>query len=260
VSVPGRGTAVALLLAGIAWPRAEVSAQSAAQAPRPAAALPSRSAPPGDVRQIVTFLLAPGGLERVQAIYTDSLRPIYASVPHIAQVRGYREVESPEPLDLVIVTRYASMAAMDSANRAMRALNTFALYGRISALAQHHHDQFVAVDPTVSDPPRSDGTASLTVFEYLRLAPGRTADFLAALRTRVRSEERTHPALVHSESGRLLVADGWDVLRMHTVESLGAWQRLLEARWASTAARGAESLVAARKVIIVREDARLRVR
>ncbi|MCU0649970.1 MAG: hypothetical protein MUF00_18405, partial [Gemmatimonadaceae bacterium] len=144
----------------------------------------------GDVRQIVTFLLAPRAMPQVQAIYADSLRPIYARVPQMLHVRGYREVESPEPLDLVIVTKYASMAAMDSANRALRGFGTFALYGAISALAQHHHDQFVAIDPRVSDPPRADSSTALTVFEYLRITPGNAAKYLELLRTRGRAAER----------------------------------------------------------------------
>jgi hypothetical protein len=228
-----------------------------------AAVLPAQGpVAPGDVRQVVTFLFQPGALPQGLAIYADRLRPIYADVPALRRFRAYREVESPEPLDLVVVSHYAGMAGMDSANAALRRPHTsgesaFALYGALSALLQHHHDQFVEMRPAVSDSlPDARG---LTVLEYVRLVPGAHARYEARLASHGRPLERRLP-LLGSETGRLLVADGWDYLRFHVVRSLGDWHAVERARWAAEPALGLAPLVAGRKVILLRADPTLGVR
>jgi hypothetical protein len=77
----------------------------------------------GDVRQIVTFLWQPGASETAASIFERALKPIYISIPSLKKFRAYREVESPEPLDLVVVSTYDSMAGMDAANAALRTPN-----------------------------------------------------------------------------------------------------------------------------------------
>jgi hypothetical protein len=222
-------------------------------------ALPAQPAP-GDVRQIVTFHFVPGGADQVLPIYRDQLRPIYTDVGALRRLRVYREVESSEPLDLIVVSHYASMAGMDSANGALRTphrsgASAYALYGAISRHTQAHHDQFVEMRPALSDTVPSTGV--LTVFEYLRLVPGAGSRFERTVRDVLRPSERKSGASLGSATGRLLVSDGWDYLRIHAVPSLGAWQRVLQAR---SAARAADRWVAARKVIIVRADTTMGVR
>ena len=58
------------------------------------------------VRQLVTFRFAPGRMAEALQIYRDQLRPIYAGISPLLRFRGYSEIESPEPLDLVVVSSY----------------------------------------------------------------------------------------------------------------------------------------------------------
>jgi hypothetical protein len=217
----------------------------------------------GDVRQIVTFLFQPGRTSDAVTIYERQLRPIYAAVPALRRFRAYREVESPEPLDLVVVSHYDGMAGMDAANDALRApgpdgASAFALYGTLSAMTQHHHDQFVEILPALSDTIDARETARLTVFEYVRVTPGAHARYESLVATALRPLERSQRLSLASETGRMLVSDGWDYLRLHRMRSLGDWQRHALAMQSFDDRLG--PLVAARKVIILREDPRLSVR
>ena len=85
------------------------------------ARLPLRDGPSNwptpEVRQIVTFQFAPGRMAEALAIYRDQLRPIYEGIPALLRFRGYSEAESPEPLDLIVVSSYRGMAGMDLAKR-----------------------------------------------------------------------------------------------------------------------------------------------
>ena len=229
---------------------------------QPSAALADTTAR-AEVRQIVTFLFQPGRTADAMAIYERQLRPIYEGVPALRRFRAFREVESPEPLDLVVVSHYDGMAGMDAANEALRApgpdgTSAFALYGTLSAMTQHHHDQFVEMLPALGDSAGADDDARLTVFEYVRVAPGAHARYEALVGSALRPLERAHGHARSSETGRLLVSDGWDYLRLHRVRSLGDWHRHAVAERVLDDRLG--PLVAARKVIILREDPRASVR
>ena len=64
--------------------------------------------------------------------------------------RGFREAESPEPLDLIVVSTFRGMAGMDASNRTPREraekANTSMgeLYGRIGALTEKRQFQVCA--------------------------------------------------------------------------------------------------------------------
>lgn len=217
----------------------------------------------GEVRQIVTFLFQPGGLEQALPVYARALRPIYTDLAALRRLTGYREVESSEPLDLIIVSHYGSMAGMDSANAALRLPHAsrpsaLALYGTLSRLTQHHHDQFVEMRPALSDTLPTN--TLLTVFEYVRLVPGGHARYEASLRESLRPLERRAAHTLGSETGRLLVSDGWDYLRLHAVRTLADWHNYQRAVWDAPAAARNAALVSARKVIIVRRDTTIGVR
>ncbi|MDX2185012.1 MAG: hypothetical protein SFW08_13630 [Gemmatimonadaceae bacterium] len=212
-----------------------------------------------DVRQIVTFRWLPGREADATAIYTGPLRAIYDRVPAIGRVRVFREAESPEPLDLVVVTHYASMAQMDTANAQLRTQSeggrrALQFYGDLSAMSAGHHDQFVEMLPhlRVSRDTASAPRGALVVYEYLRAVPGGLEALERELELRVRPAERASAAAWRSETGRMLVSDGWTHLRIHTVSSLGAWQQFVAATRTAPTHRAYERQIAARKIIILR--------
>lgn len=216
-----------------------------------------------EVRQIVTFLFQPGRSVDANAIYEKQLRPIYTEVPSLRSFRAYHEAESPEPLDLVVVSSYNGMAGMDSANAALRkpsatGQSAFALYGTLSAMTQTHHDQFIEMLPSVSD--SASSTTTLTVFEYIRVAPGMHTDFESRLRTLVRVSEKDARLYDWSETGRVLVGDGWDYVRIFGIKSLADWHRYQRYIHGATMRSQFAATIVTRKTIILRLDAKLSVR
>lgn len=216
-----------------------------------------------DVRQIVTFRFEPGRSGEAMAIYEMQLKPIYTEVVPLRRFRAYREAESPEPLDLVVISSYDGMAGMDAANEALRRPNAsgqsaFALYGALSAMTQAHHDQFVEMLPALGAAD-SDGT-DLTVFEYVRVSPGMQARYSTLLSAKIRPFERAHGLSVWSETGRMLVSDGWDFVRIHGIRSLADWQHYLEQIRRSPHGAVLDGMIAARKTLILRRDSRMSVR
>jgi hypothetical protein len=228
-----------------------------------AAALRAQDAP-REVRQIVTFRYPPSGLQQALTIYEQQLLPIYRELSSLVRFRGYREVESPEPLDLVVVSTYRGMAGMDRANDEMRRVSRPGpgvpfLYRRLAELGTGHHDQFVEMLRTV--PPDPGPPDWLDVFEYLRVVPDGGGGLEQVLATRAAAWEEGAPTgLLAAETGRLLVSDGWDYLRIYRVRNLAGWQAYLEERRQQEWVTDLERHVAARKVIILREAAELRVR
>jgi hypothetical protein len=229
-----------------------------------APASPAAQGAAREVRQIVTFRYPPAGLQQALQIYEQQLLPIYRDLPSLARFRGFREVESPEPLDLVVVSTYRDMAGMDRANDEMRRVSrpgpgVPSLYRRLSELGTGHHDQFVEMLYTASPDP---GVPEwLEVFEYLRVVPDGGGGLEQVLATSVVAWEHAGPAaLLSSETGRLIVSDGWDYLRLYRVRNLAGWQAYLHARREQDWATDLERHVARRKVIILREATELRVR
>lgn len=233
---------------------ARLTTPLSAQTTAPAAAPPST-----EVRQIVTFRWLPGRDAEATAVYIGPLRAIYERVPAIGRVRIFREAESPEPLDLVVVTSYASMAQMDTANAQLRGQSeggrrALQFYADLSALSSGHHDQFVEMLPHLAVPRANPGPTrgSLMVYEYLRAAPGAAATLERELDARVVPAERNYALRLQSESGRFLVSDGWTHLRVHVVPSLGAWQAYVGATRQALTHERFERQIASRKIIILR--------
>lgn len=215
-----------------------------------------------EVRQLVTFLFVPGKSAEAMRIYEASLVPIYREMSDLLRVRGFREVESPEPLDLVIASSYAGMEGMERASPDLRrpaadGRTALQWYGALSAITQQHHDQFVEMLPTLSDAPRD--TDGLVAFEFLQVVPGRSADLEQAIRQeRTRLTRGPQAAVSWSETGRMLIADRWTHLRIHGLGGLADWQLYLARR--HQAAGALESLVVARKTLLLRAVPALAVR
>lgn len=216
-----------------------------------------------EVRQIVTFLWQPGQGDAADRIYREDLRPLYGNLPDLLRFRGYHEVESPEPLDLIVVSSYRGMAGMDSANQALRrpgpsGRTALSFYGTLSGMTQYHHDQFAEMIAALSD--SAPAGERLVVFEYLRLAPGSGPDFERLLARRIRPLERAESLVVWAETGRMLVSDGWDYVRIFGIRSLGDWHRYRVRLGPEGAGTDFARMIVARKTIIVRAAPDLGVR
>jgi hypothetical protein len=219
-----------------------------------------------EVRQLVTFRFLPGQTRAALDVYRTGILPIYRGVESMRTVRLLGEVESPEPLDLVVVTHYADMAGMDRANQAMRALPADGptigqLYQQIADLSLGHHDQFVEV----ISPPATAGAPDglLEVLEFVRVGPGAQGAFERQMLQIVHPWEEDQPTrqlVPRTETARFLVADGWDYLRTYAVRDLASWQAYSTARARHPAVWAANRLVEQRKTMILRELSDMRVR
>ncbi len=208
-----------------------------------------------EVRQIVSFRFLPGKTAEAIQIFHDEARPLYEANGPMLRFRAYREVESPEPLDLVVVSSFRGMEGMDASNIALseeasrRGTRVGDIYGRIAASSDGHRDEFVEMDPSLSWG-EVDG-AGLVVLIRLRLAPGRRGSYETLLRERVVPWEKEHHLATGSESGRFVLSDGFDFFRILGISSLEEWQRYVEAvRTAHFAPEIDEWIAESRQVIL----------
>ena len=206
--------------AAVAAPGAAVTQERAGREPA------DREPAPGEVWQLVTFDFLPGRTAEAVAIFEERAIPLYRRNEAMRSFRGFREVESPVPLDLVVVSAFDGMAGMDRSNDRLRELaaaegtSVGAIYGAIATLASGHTDEFAAMEPALG---HGDPTsARLVAFVRYRNAPGREDDFGRGLAEAVVPWERE--AGVPSATGRMLLADGWHWLRVLGFDSLGAYE------------------------------------
>lgn len=232
--------------------------------PLRATAQPQAAQDVREVRHLVTFRFLPGQTDTVLSLYGLQLLPIYREVDAMRSVRLLREAESPEPLDLVVVTHFESLAAMDRANQALSRpvpdrVSVGQLYRQIADASLGHTDQIVEL---ISAPAPATLEPQIEILEFLRLAPGmgqvfeRTVPSLQAWE----QEQAIRDLLLRSDTARVLVGDGWDYLRTYGVRDLAAWQAYSSARSRHGVPVAASRLVEARKTILLRELTELRVR
>ena len=198
-----------------------------------------------EVRQLVTFRFLPGKSAEALALFREQALPLYRQDQAMLSFRAFREVESPVPLDLIVVSAFRGMAGMDESNASLRALaeeagtSIGAIYGGIGALSSSHHDQFIEMlAPFRNGDPSSKRLVALV---WYRAKPEHARALLGTLEQEVLSWEREQG--IPSSTGRFLVSDGWEYLRFIGFESLGDyqeyWSRVgqIEALDAYTAAR-----------------------
>jgi hypothetical protein len=219
-----------------------------------------------EVRQLVTFRFLPGQARAALEVYRTGILPVYRGVESMRTVRLLGEVESPEPLDLVVVTHYADMAGMDRANQSLRSLPPDSptigqLYQQVADLSLGHHDQFVEVISPPVSAAAPDGL--LEVLEFVRVVPGAQSAFerqILQFAHQWEQDSAIRQLVPRTETARFLVADGWDYLRSYAVRDLAAWQAYSTARARHPAMYAATRLVAERKTMILRELPDMRVR
>jgi hypothetical protein len=221
---------------------------------------------PREVRQLVTFRFLPGQSSAALDLYRAQIVPVYREIEPMRTVRFLGEVESPEPLDLMVVTHFDSMAGMDRANQLLRQLPVDrppigVLYRQIADLSLGHHDQFVEMISPANIAPVPD--ARLEVLEFLRVSAGSGPAFERHVLATVHpweQESAVRDLVARTETARFLVADGWDYLRTYAIRDLAAWQAYNTARGRNPAAASLNRFVEAKKTLILREISDLRVR
>jgi hypothetical protein len=186
-----------------------------------------------EVRQVVSFRFLPGKTAEAIQVFREEALPLYQANEPMLRFRAYREVESPEGLDLVVISSFRGMEGMDASNRALaeeasrRGTRVGEIYGRIAAGSDGHRDEFVEMDPRLSWGDVEG--AGLVVLVRLRIAPGRRSEYETLLRERLVPWEKEHRLVRGSESGRFLLSDGFDYFRIVGISSLGDWHRYVEA-------------------------------
>ncbi|MFT5144073.1 MAG: hypothetical protein ACI80V_003655 [Rhodothermales bacterium] len=184
----------------------------------------------GEVRQIVTFSLLPGRSGEALDLYRERALPLYKSDQHMHAFRVYREVESPVAMDVMVVSSFLGMSGMDSSNTSLRMLAQEAgssigsIYGAIGGLSSSHTDQFVEMLPDLGAGDAS--AARITAFMWFNVEPGQSEAFESGIADTVLPWEKESG--VAASTGRVLVSDGWDYLRVVGRESLGDFQSYLE--------------------------------
>ena len=207
----------------------------------------------GEVRQLVTFSFHPGRSADALRMYRERAVPLYEQDDAMRTFRGFREVESPIPLDLMVVSAFDGMAGMDASNARLREVaaasgtSIGALYGEIGALSSAHTDQFVEMMPDLGT---GDASARrLTAFIWYRVTPGARKGFEAALREVVAGPDRSTGT--PTSTGRFLLSDGWDYLRMLAFDSLGDFQEYEAALSAHPSGRRLDAVTAQRRQVIL---------
>ena len=207
----------------------------------------------GEVRQIVTFSFRPGSSAEAIDVFRERAVPLYEDGTAMLSFRGFREVESPIPLDLMVVSAFQGMAGMDRSNEQLReaaaaaGTSIGAIYGGIAALSSGHTDQFVEMLPALG---AGDPSATrLTALVWYRVRPGERQAFENAL-TLIAGHDR-QDATIPTQFGRFLVSDGWDYLQFLGFESLGQYQEYWQAAsHREDHARLADLTVERRQVIV----------
>ena len=215
----------------------------------------------GEVRQLVTFRFLPGRSGDAMQLYTEQAVPLYKAGNAMRSFRGLREVESPIPLDLIVVSSFAGMGGMDDSNEELRELAANAgtsigtIYGAIGALSSSHDDQFVAMLPDLG---AGDPTAArLIALVWYQTLAGEQEQFERSLKEVVEWEVENG---VRTSTGRFLVSDGWTHLRFLGFESLADYQSY----WDSVSGDGPhgylDGLTAQRREVILAPVPELTVR
>lgn len=214
-----------------------------------------------EVRQIVTFSFLPGASGDALEAYRELAIPLYEEDDAMLSFRGFREVESPVPLDLIVVSAFLGMSGMDRSNAALRDIaadagtSIGAVYGRIGSLSSGHTDQFVEMLPTLGSGDPS--AARLTAFVWYRVLPGEGAMFEDAMGALLGSDGGLSTP---SATGRFLVSDGWHYLRILGFDSLAGYQEYRTWNAGLPAQARIERLTVTRRDVIVANVPELSVR
>jgi hypothetical protein len=206
----------------------------------------------GEVRQLVTFAFQPGRTRAALELYRDRVLPLYAGDEALLTFRAFREVESPVPMDLLVVRAFRGMEGMDASGDELReraaeaGTSLGALYGEIAALSTGHTDEFVEMRPGHGggDP----AAMPLTVFVRFRIQAGSRAEAERVLGAVADGDLAWG---VPSSTGRFLIGDGWDYLKILGFPDLADVQQYFARLDETPEGRALDALVSARRTTIL---------
>jgi hypothetical protein len=194
----------------------------------------------------------------------DTLLELIRETPGVLRLRGYREAESADPFDVILVSSYRGLDGFEQATAAMLQQRTrtgdtlSGAYRRIDEVTAWHRDQFVEMIEDLEHDSETD--AELLVFEWVRLVPAAHPAYELLLRANVLPWEREFTRLRSAETGRMLIGDEWDYLRVFGFQSLAAYHDYRRETRDHVMSEELGRLIAARKTFVVREDKGLAVR
>lgn len=216
-----------------------------------------------EVRQLVTFRWAervPFGMRPAM----DTLIDLYRQTPAVLRMRGFRESESPEPFDLILMTSYRGLDGFELARKQIAGQRTregrtmLSAYERLDQASDWHRDEFIEMLEDLEH--RGTSEPQVFIFEWVRLVPASYRAYELMLQTSVVPWERDLTSLHLTETARVIVGNGWDYVRILGFPSLSEYHDYVT-RWRDRAEADQLALhIANRKVIVVREDEALRVK
>ena len=213
---------------------------------------------------MVTFHFLPGKSAEAMRILQEEALPLYRLDRPLLRFRAYREVESPEPLDLVVVSSFEGLAGMDESNRALadeaqkNGTSVRALYERIGDLTQSHRDELAELDPSLAWGEVDE--AKLQVWISIRPVPGGLDGYRTLLRDELVPWERKSETITGSETGIYLLSSGYRILRVVGIDDLDAWHRYQSESRKTTSFRKADQLTAEEREIVLAPQRELAVR
>jgi hypothetical protein len=194
----------------------------------------------------------------------DSLLELYRETPPVLRVRGYREAESAEPFDLILATNHRGLEGFEQAMEqlAKRSTDRGVTFGvasrRIDEASEWHRDWWVELIEDMTH--TGTGTPELHVFEWVRVFPSTQPAYELLLRSRLVPFERDQTNVRSSETGRVLIGDEWDYLRIVGFPSLSAYHDYRRVLRDDQVSEEIGRFVALRKMFVVRQDGDLSVR
>jgi hypothetical protein len=205
-----------------------------------------------------------GSPARLPGRATDALMELYRETPPVLRVRGYRESHSAEPFDLILASDYRGLDGFEQARSQLVRRRTedgvtfdAALRG-LDEASEWQRDWFVELIEDLTH--AGTGTAEVHVFEWVRTFPSTQIAYELLLRSRLVPFERDQTTVRSSETGRVLIGDEWDYVRIVGFPSLAAYHDYRRALRDDQVSEEIGRFVALRKTFMVREDSGLSVR
>ena len=216
-----------------------------------------------EVRQLVTVRWG-SGVPFGARPAMDMLVDVYRQTPAVVRMRGFQQAHSTDPFDLVMMTSYRGFEGFEQARKQMVGQRTnaggtfFTAQRHFDEASEWHRDEFLEMLPNHDHKSGSD--PRVFVFEWVRLVPAAHRAYELLLQTAVVPWERERTFLYLTETGRVLVGDGWDYVRILGFETLSGYQDYLDLWRDRSEAEQLALHVSARKVAILREDESFRIR